>query len=83
MRKLRKTPGINSLDVRRMCVLPLTEVLWFGITLEGLSCWLPRSRAEVSGGEEVSETGSVSVSSLLTQRSEISIEHSFYRVRYP
>lgn len=64
-----------------MCVLHLTHYH------RGLSLQLEASNAggidpeEVSGAQEVSETGSVAVSSFLTQRSEISTALSFYILR--
>lgn len=82
---MKKITSKNRLQVQRMCVLPLTDCC--GLKLHwrarAASCRDPEQVAGVAGGEEVSETGSVLVSSLLTLRSEISIEQSFYRVRYP
>lgn len=57
------------------------RLLWFETSLKTRA--RPPRAGQVAGGEEVSETGSVPVSAFLTRRSEISIENSFYRVRYP
>lgn len=61
--------------MRAFCVWLMTEVGVSRGRASAAGCIDPE---EVSGGQEVSETGSVAVSSFLTQRSEISTPLSFY-----
>lgn len=63
--KKKKKTSKNSLEVKRMCVLPLTDCCGLKLHWKAgvASC---RDPEQVAGGEEVSETGYVLVSPFLT-----------------
>lgn len=75
-KKRRHLLGITP-PVYRMSARPMTDCC--GLEFH----WEAAEIQDCGGAEEASDTRYVLVSSFLTRRSQLSIEHSFYRRRHP